>query len=96
MLAAGLFQLVNFVLAAILYTLAGRLLLGLFVGPESPNFIMRFFVLATDPLVRIVAVVTPASVPSGVLVAFTLVWAFFARIALFLVFAALGAFAVGA
>ena len=94
MLAAGLFQIINFVLAALLYTLAGRLLLGLFLGPDSPNFIMRFFVLLTDPLVRVVAVVTPISVPSGVLVAFTLVWTFFTRIALFLLFATMGAFAV--
>ncbi len=94
MLAAGLFQIINFGLAALMYTLAGRLLLGLFLGPDSPNFIMRFFVLLTAPLVRLVAVVTPQAVPEGVLVAFTLVWAFFARVALFLLFAAMGAFRV--
>ncbi len=94
MLAAGLFQLVNFVLAALMYTLAGRLLLGLFLGPDSPNFIMRFFVLITEPVVRAVAFVTPAAVPYGLLVAFTFVWAFFARVACFLLFAALGAFRV--
>ena len=94
MLAAGLFQLVNFVLAALMYTLAGRLLLGLFLGPDSSNFIMRFFVLITEPVVRAVAVVTPAAVPPGLLVAFTFVWTFFARVAFFLLFAALGAFRV--
>jgi YggT family protein len=94
MLAAGLFQILNFVLAALMYTLAGRLLLGLFLGPDSPNFIMRFFTTITEPLVRAVAVVTPAAVPAGVLVAFTFVWTFFARVALFLAFAAMGAFAV--
>ena len=94
MLAAGLFQLVNFVLAALMYTLAGRLLLGLFLGPGSPNFIMRFFVMLTEPVVRIVAVVTPRAVPEGLIVAFTFVWTFFARVALFLLFAAMGAFRV--
>ncbi len=94
MLAAGLFQIINFGLAALMYTLAGRLLLGLFLGPDSPNFIMRIIELLTAPLVRLVAVVTPQAVPEGVLVAFTLVWAFFARVALFLLFAAMGAFRV--
>ena len=95
MLAAGLFQILNFVLAALMYTLAGRLLLGLFLGPDSPNFIMRFFVMITEPAVRLVAVVTPRSVPYAVLVAFTFVWTFFARVALFLLFAAMGAFRGG-
>lgn len=90
--AAALFQIANFLLAALLYTLAGRLLLGLFLPEDSGNFIMRFFVLLTEPAVRIVALVTPRAVPHGIVVAFTLVWTFFARIALFLAFAALGAF----
>jgi hypothetical protein len=94
MLAAALFQILNFLLAALMYTLAGRLLLGLFMGADAPNFIMRFFVLLTEPVVRAVAVVTPRAVPDGVVVAFTLVWTFFARVALFLIFAAMGAFRV--
>jgi uncharacterized protein YggT (Ycf19 family) len=92
MLAAALFQITNFLLAALMYTLAGRLILGLFLPEDSGNFIMRFFVLLTEPVVRLVALVTPAAVPHGIVTAFTLVWTFFARIALFLLFAALGAF----
>ena len=92
MLAAALFQIANFLLAALLYTLAGRLILGLFLPEDSPNFIMRFFVLLTEPAVRLVTLVTPRAVPHGIVVAFTLVWTFFARIAVFLLFAAMGAF----
>ena len=33
----------NFVLAALMYTLLGRALLGLFVPPDSANYIWRFF-----------------------------------------------------
>jgi len=33
----------NFVLAALMYTLLGRVLLSLFVEPDSSNYIWRFF-----------------------------------------------------
>ena len=46
------FHLPNFVLAALMYTLLGRALLGLIVEPDSQNYIWRFFCRFTDPVVR--------------------------------------------
>ena len=37
------YHLPNFLLAALMYTLLGRVLLSLFVDPDSPNYIWRFF-----------------------------------------------------
>ena len=47
----GTYHLPNFVLAALMYTLLGRALLGLIVEPDSPNYIWRFFCRITDPVV---------------------------------------------
>lgn len=91
----AVFQVLNLALAMVMYTLLGRLVLGLFLPPESGNFIMRFFVLLTQPVVRLVAAITPRIVPEGLVVAFALVWSFFARVALFIAFAALGALTGG-
>ena len=46
------FHLPNFVLAALMYTLLGRALLGLIVEPDSSNYIWRFFCRITDPVHR--------------------------------------------
>ena len=37
------FHLPNFLLAALMYTLLGRVLLALIVQPDSSNYIWRFF-----------------------------------------------------
>ncbi|TIV11798.1 MAG: YggT family protein, partial [Mesorhizobium sp.] len=37
------FHIPNFILAAVMYTLMGRLLLGLFVPESWDNYIWRFF-----------------------------------------------------
>jgi hypothetical protein len=57
------FQVPNLLLAMLMYTLAGRLLLGLILSPGSDNYIMRFFERLTDPVVRLVREVTPGMVP---------------------------------
>src|SRR5204862_3858872 len=53
------YHLPNFVLAAMMYTLLGRVLLSLFVEPESSNYIWRFFCRPTAPVVAVVVSVTP-------------------------------------
>ena len=52
------FHLPNFVLAALMYTLLGRALLGLMVRSQFANYIWRFFCRVTDP---VVAAVTPVT-----------------------------------
>ena len=85
------FHLPNFVLAALMYTLLGRAMLGLFVDADSPNYIWRFFCRITDPVVAAVSVVTPKAVAPVVLWLFGFVWLFWLRVALLYLFLLMGA-----
>ena len=53
------FHLPNFILAALMYTMLGRVLLGLMVDADSPNYIWRFFCRITDPAIAVISIVTP-------------------------------------
>jgi len=85
------FHLPNFVLAALMYTLLGRAMLGLFVDADSPNYIWRFFCRITDPVVAVASVVTPKAVAPVVLWQFGFVWQFWLRVALLNQFLSMGA-----
>lgn len=84
------YHLPNFVLAALLYTLLGRVLLSLFVAPDSTNYIWRFFCRITDPVVEIVARVTPKAAAPIIVWLFGVVWLFWLRVLLLYGFLALG------
>jgi hypothetical protein len=75
------FHLPNFVLAALMYTLLGRVLLGLIMDAHSSNYIWRFFSRVTDPVVAIVALATPKAAAPVVLWLFGFVWLFWLRVA---------------
>lgn len=81
-LATWIFQVPNFVLAALMYTLLGRVLLGFFVAADSPNYIWRFFCRITNPVVALVSFVTPRAANPIVIWLFGVVWLFWLRIAL--------------
>lgn len=68
------FHIPNFVLAAVAYTLMGRLVLGLFVPENWDNYIWRGFKAITDPFVRIVRVVTPTILTHPVVMIFGVLW----------------------
>jgi YggT family protein len=85
------FNLPNFVLAALMYTLLGRALLGLMVQPDSSNYIWRAFCRLTDPVIAAIALVTPKATAPVVLWLFGFVWLFWLRVGLLLLFASLGA-----
>ena len=85
------FHLPNFILAALMYTLLGRALLGLIVPPESQNYIWRAFCRLTDPIAAAVALVTPKAANPVVVWLFGVVWLFWLRVLLLNVFLALGA-----
>jgi hypothetical protein len=85
------FQLPNFVLAALMYTLLGRALLGLIVQPDSSNYIWRFFCRLTDPVVAAIALVTPRAAPPVVIWLFGVVWLFWLRVGLLYLFLFFGA-----
>jgi hypothetical protein len=84
------YHLPNFVLAALMYTLLGRVLLGLYVDPDSPNYIWRFFCRVTDPVVAVVAFVTPKAAAPVVVWLFGVVWLFWLRVALLYAYLFLG------
>jgi len=85
-LAQWTFQVPNFILAALMYTLLGRVLLGFFVEPNSQNYIWRFFCRLTDPVVSSVALVTPKAAPPVIVWLFGVVWLFWLRVGLLNVF----------
>lgn len=74
------FHLPNFVLAALMYTLLGRVILGLIVEPNSSNYIWRFFCRVTDPVVAVVAAVTPKAAAPVIVWLFGVVWLFWLRV----------------
>lgn len=84
------FHLPNFALAALMYTLLGRALLGLLVEPNSSNYIWRFFCRVTDPVVAAVAVVTPKAAAPVVIWLFGVVWLFWLRVGLLILFTMYG------
>ena len=76
------FHLPNFILAALMYTMLGRFLLGLMVDADSPNYIWQFFCRITDPVIAVLATVTPKVAPPAVLWLFGVVWMFWLRVVL--------------
>jgi hypothetical protein len=86
------FHLPNFILAALMYTLLGRAVLGLFLDHDSPNYIWRFFCRITDPFVAAVALVTPKAAAPVVVWMFGVVWLFWLRVGLLNLFLVLGLF----
>lgn len=75
------FHIPNFVLAAVMYTLMGRLVLGFFVPENWDNYIWRFFRLITDPFVKIVRLVTPQVLSHPVVIVFAVLWLMAIRLA---------------
>lgn len=88
------FNLPNFVLAVVMYTMLGRAVLGLFVEHGSNNYIWRGFCAITDPFLKAFAAVTPKATAPVVLWLFGFVWLFWLRVLLFVVFYATGALRV--
>ena len=84
------FHIPNFVLAAIMYTLIGRLLLGLFVAEDWDNYIWRAFKRVTGPTVRAVRAITPAALPQQVVLVFAVLWLMAIRVAFLIILLRLG------
>lgn len=82
LLQSWFFQAPNFVLAALMYTLLGRVLLSLFLDADSPNYIWRFFCRVTDPVVAAIQAVTPRAAPPVIVWLFGVVWLFWGRVLL--------------
>ena len=90
-LTYGYYHVPNFVLAALMYTLLGRAVLGMFVDADSPNYIWRFFCRVTDPMVAAVSLVTPKAAAPVVIWLFGVVWLFWLRVGFLVLFTMYGA-----
>jgi uncharacterized protein YggT (Ycf19 family) len=84
------FHLPNFVLAAVMYTLVGRLVLSWFAPPDWQNYIWRAFVRITDPALTAARFLAPLIVPPSVVMIFAVLWIMLARVMLFAGLAWLG------
>lgn len=84
------FHIPNFVLAAVMYTLLGRLALGLFVPENWDNYIWRFFKAVTDPFLRIVRLITPRILQHTVVIIFAVLWLMALRVAYLITLTNLG------
>jgi uncharacterized protein YggT (Ycf19 family) len=84
------FHIPNFVLAALVYTLVGRFVLGFFVPENWDNYIWRAFRRLTDPVVRLVGWGTPAIVPHRIIIIFSILWLTLARVLFALALAGAG------
>jgi hypothetical protein len=67
---------IDYVLGLIMWTLIGRVAMGLFLREDSHFFFMRFFVRATDPLIRLFKPITPGFLVEQ-LVPLYVAWFFF-------------------
>ncbi len=74
------FHIPNFVLAAVMYTLLGRLALGLVAPEDWDNYIWRAFKRITDPILRLVRLITPSVLGDPVVMVFSVVWIMLVRI----------------
>lgn len=83
------FHLPNFVIAAVMYSLLGRIILSFFAPPDWKNYIWRAFVRITDPVVRLVRLMTPAALPDFLVLVFAFFWLMVARLALLALLASL-------
>jgi len=89
-LAYWYFNLPDYALAVLMYTMLGRVLLGLIVEPNSSNYIWRFFCRITDPVIALFSWVTPKATAAAVLWLFCFVWLFWLRFGLRVLFLVFG------
>jgi uncharacterized protein YggT (Ycf19 family) len=73
-----------------MYTLIGRLVLGLFVPDEWDNYIWRGFRMITDPVVAVVRAATPSLLGHPIVLIFAALWMMLARLVWYVALANLG------
>lgn len=84
------FHLPNYLLAALLYTLLGRFVLGFMVPPDSSNYIWRFFRKLTDPVVAATGFITPRFIGPFLLPLVGMFWLTVLRVGLLIALFAIG------
>jgi hypothetical protein len=84
------FHFPNYAFSVLFWTLIGRFMFSMFLPPDSPNYIFRWFRRLTDWLVRPVAFITPSIVPARALAPIAAFWVAMARVVFFVALHAAG------
>ena len=84
------FHIPNLLLAALIYTLIGRFLLALFFRRTPDAVLLKVFETVTDPVVKSVRMITPAIVPNGLVIVFSIAWLMALRMGWYLTCVAAG------
>jgi len=84
------FHFPNYAFAIPFLTPTGRFMFALFLSPDSPNYIYRWFRRLTDWLIRPVAFITPSIVPPLALSPIAAFWVAIVRVVFFVVLHAAG------
>ena len=84
------FHLPNYTFSVLFWTLIGRFMFAIFLPPDSPNYIYRWFRRLTDWLMRPVAYITPSIVPALAHAPIAAFWVAMARIVFFMAMHAAG------
>lgn len=84
------FHFPNLILAALSYSLIGRYILELLFSKKPDAVILKVFRQITQPVVSGVRAITPAIVPNGLVIVFSVVWLTVARMFLYLTIIAAG------
>ena len=80
----------QYALAVLMWTMAGRFLLGLFAPADWDNYVWRFFRRLTDPVIAVVRRVTPPLVIEPFMPLVALWWLLVLRIAFEILMGRLG------
>jgi uncharacterized protein YggT (Ycf19 family) len=84
------FHVPNLLMAAMIYSLIGRYVLELFLAKKPDAVILNVFRTITDPVVRLVRLITPRIAPDGLVVVFAICWLMAGRMFWFLTCVAAG------
>jgi YggT family protein len=84
------FHFPNYALAVLFWTLIGRFMFSIFLRPDSPNYIYRWFRRLTDWLIRPVTFITPSMMPRLTIAPIAAFCVAMARVAFFMTLYAAG------
>ena len=90
LLAQWYFHVPNLIMAALIYLLAGRAVLELVFAGRYAERLVAILRRLTAPLVRMAGAVTPAAVPSVLVILAAIFWLIAARMFWFMICTALG------
>lgn len=83
-------QLPHIVLTAMTWALLARLVLSVLFSSDSPNPVWRILSALTEPVLKVVRLLTPAGVPESLVLVAGLFWLVLLRLTMFLLMSRYG------